>query len=301
MPRHFREIGLRSYAKLNLGLHVLCKRTDGYHEVRTVLQTIGLHDRLVLRRTRAQAIRFSSNEPAIDPADNLVVRAIRLFQRKSGISGGVTATLEKAIPLGGGLGGGSSNAALALLGLSRLFRVDLRPSDLLPWAAELGSDVPFFLVGGTALAIGRGSEVYPLEELPKRHVLLAIPNQGVSTADAYSRLSLRLTKTHPESMIPRFCSGVWDSLESPSVQGNDFEAFFFESFPQLRKIKTSWLAEGAVAAGLTGSGSTLFGLFERKRELARAVSKLAGLNLRFIETRTLGRTGYRSGIVEFLR
>ena len=301
MPTQIHEIALRSYAKINLGLHVLGKRPDGYHEVRTVLQTIALHDRLILKRKRTRGIQFSSNEPGIDPADNLVVRAMEVFQRQTGVSGGLTAKLEKAIPLGAGLGGGSSNAAATLLGLARLFRLDLRGSDLLHWAGELGSDVPFFLVGGTALGIGRGSEVYPLEELPKRHVLLAIPSSGVSTADAYSRLSLQLTNTHPESMIPRFCSGFWASLERQKVQGNDFEPVFFEHFPQLRKVKAGWLAASALAAGLTGSGSALFGLFEQKRELARAVSKAAGLDLRFIQTRTLRRTEYRSGVVEFLQ
>jgi len=301
MPTQLHEIALRSYAKINLGLHILGRRPDGYHEVRTVLQTIALHDRLILKRRQTRGIQFSSNEPGIDPADNLVVHAIKLFQSQTGVSGGLTANLEKAIPLGAGLGGGSSNAAATLLGLARLFRLDLRTSDLLHWAGQLGSDVPFFLVGGTALGIGRGSEVYPLEELLKRHVLLAIPSRGVSTADAYGRLSLQLTNTHPESMIPRFCSGFWASLERQKHQENDFEPIFFESFPQLRKVKVDWLAAGALAAGLTGSGSALFGLFEQKRELARAVSKAAGLDLRFIQTRTLGRTDYRSGVVEFLQ
>ncbi|MGH9426590.1 MAG: 4-(cytidine 5'-diphospho)-2-C-methyl-D-erythritol kinase [Terriglobia bacterium] len=298
MPAKLHQIALRSYAKINLGLHILGKRSDDFHEVRTVLQTIELHDRLILKRKQTSGIAFSTNEPGIDPADNLVVRAIELFQRKTGVSGGLTAKLEKTIPLGAGLGGGSSNAAATLLGLVRLFRLDLRSSDLLHWAGELGSDVPFFLVGGAALGIGRGSEVYPLEELPKRHVLLAIPSKGVSTADAYGRLSLQLTNTDPESMISRFCSGFWASLDRQNKLGNDFEPAFFEEFPQLQKVKASWLAAGAVAAGLTGSGSALFALFRQKRELARAASDTAGLDLRFIQTHTLRRTVYRLGIVE---
>jgi 4-diphosphocytidyl-2-C-methyl-D-erythritol kinase len=301
MPTQLHKIALRSYAKINLGLHILGKRPDGYHEVRTVLQTIGLHDRLLLTRKRTRGIQFTSNEPGIDSADNLVVRAIEAFQHHTGVSGGLTAKLEKAIPLGAGLGGGSSNAAATLLGLSRLFRLDLRGSDLLHWAGQLGSDVPFFLLGGTALGIGRGSEVYPLEELLKKHVLLAIPSRGISTTEAYRRLSLQLTNTHPESMIPRFCSGFWASLERHKLQENDFEPAFFEHFPELRKVKVDWLAAGAVTAGLTGSGSALFGLFEQKRELARAVSKTAGLDLRFIQTHTLQRAAYHSGIVESLQ
>jgi 4-diphosphocytidyl-2-C-methyl-D-erythritol kinase len=199
------------------------------------------------------------------------------------------------------LGGGSSNAATTLLGLARLFRLDLRRSDLLHWAGQLGSDVPFFLLGGTALGIGRGSEVYPIEEIPKRHVLLGIPSKGISTTEAYARLSLQLTNTDPESMIPRFCSGFWASLEHQQLQENDFEPAFFEQFPKLKKIKIDWLAAGAVAAGLTGSGSALFGLFDQKRALACAVSKAAGLDLRFIQTHTLKRMAYQSGMVESLQ
>ena len=301
MPPQFRAIALRSYAKINLGLHILGKRPDGYHEVRTVLQTISLHDRLILERKRTRGIQFSSNEREIDPADNLVVRAIEVFQRQTRVPGGLIVRLEKSIPLGSGLGGGSSNAAATLLGLAQLFRRDLQCSDLLHWAGQLGSDVPFFLVGGAALGIGRGSEVYPLEELPKRHVLLAIPRRGVSTAEAYSGLSLQLTNTDLESMIPRFCSGFWARLERGKVLENNFEPAFFERFPHLSKVKSDWLAAGAVAAGLTGSGSALFGLFESRQELSVAASKTADLDLRFIQTRTLTRTSYRSGLVEFLQ
>ncbi|HEX2523312.1 MAG TPA: 4-(cytidine 5'-diphospho)-2-C-methyl-D-erythritol kinase, partial [Terriglobia bacterium] len=150
MSTRFNQIALRSYAKINLGLKILGKRPDGYHEVRTVLQSIALHDRLSLQRTRTAGIQFRSNEPAIDSVNNLVVRAIEVFQRETGVRGGLRVTLEKSIPLGSGLGGGSSNAAATLLGLARLFRLHLSDSDLLRWAGQLGSDVPFFLLGGTA-------------------------------------------------------------------------------------------------------------------------------------------------------
>jgi 4-diphosphocytidyl-2-C-methyl-D-erythritol kinase len=130
---------------------------------------------------------------------------------------------------------------------------------------------------------------------------LAIPSRGISTAEAYGGLSLQLTNTDPESMIPRFCSGFWASLERQKLQENDFEPAFFEHFPELRKVKADWLAAGAVMAGLTGSGSALFGLFEQKRELARAVSRAAGLDLRFIQTHTLRRAAYHSGLVESLQ
>lgn len=301
MPKAPRRIVLRSFAKINLGLQVIGKRPDGYHEVRTVLQTIDLHDQLVLERTRMPGIHFGSNALEIDPVDNLVTRAIRIFLRRAKVSGGVRARLEKVIPIAAGLGGGSSNAAATLLGLARLFRLDLGPSDLLPWAVKLGSDVPFFLLGGTALGVGRGSEVYPLPEPPERHVLLAIPSRGTSTEKAYSSLSLQLTKAHPESMIPRFCSGFWTGLEHQRSQDNDFETIFFESFPRLRRVKAEFLAAGALAAGLTGSGSALFGLFGRSGELKRAIAGMARLDLQLVRTRTLKRAAYRSALVECLR
>jgi 4-diphosphocytidyl-2-C-methyl-D-erythritol kinase len=301
VPVAFSRITLRSYAKINLGLHVLGKRSDGYHEVRTALQTVGLHDRLTIQRTtRQQKIRFQSNSPELDPADNLVVRAIQLFQQRTKTPGGFGVSLEKRIPLGSGLGGGSSNAAVTLLGLCRLFGLKLPKGDLLEWSGLLGSDVPFFLLGGTALGIGRGSEVYPLEEPPRKRILLAIPPRGVPTRDAYERLSLRLTKRIGASMIPVFCSGYLDSLNGGRAQENDFEEMFFEESPQIRKLKDDWLKCGAEAAGLTGSGSALFGIFSCEKTLLRAVAATSWEALRLIRTHTLNRLRYQKGIVEFL-
>lgn len=296
----FSCIALRSYAKINLGLHILAKRPDGYHEVRTALQTVGLHDRLTIQHIEQQRIRFQSNSPELDPADNLVVRAIQLFQQRTKILGGFQVSLEKRIPLGSGLGGGSSNAAVTLLGLCKLFDLNLPKQDLFEWGGLLGSDVPFFLLGGTALGIGRGSEVYPLEEPPRKRILLAIPASRVSTGDAYERLSLRLTKRLGASMIPVFCAGYLDSLNGGRAQENDFERVFFKGFPQLRKLKQDWLKCGAEAAGLTGSGSALFGVFSCEKTLLSAVSAAGWEALRLIRTHTLNRLRYQKGIVESL-
>jgi 4-diphosphocytidyl-2-C-methyl-D-erythritol kinase len=300
VPVAFSRIALRSYAKINLGLHVLGKRPDGYHEVRTALQTVGLHDRLTIQHIEQRRIRFQSNSPGLDPAGNLVVRAIQLFQQRTKIPGGFQVSLEKRIPLGSGLGGGSSNAAVTLLGLCKLFELDLPKQDLFEWGGLLGSDVPFFLLGGTALGIGRGSEVYPLEEPPQKRILLAIPARRVSSGDAYERLSLRLTKRLGASMIPVFCSGYLDSLNGGRAQENDFERVFFRGFPRLRKLKQDWLKCGAEAAGLTGSGSALFGVFSCEKTLLSAVSAAGWEALRLIRTHTLNRLRYQKGIVESL-
>jgi 4-diphosphocytidyl-2-C-methyl-D-erythritol kinase len=300
VPVTLTRIVLRSYAKINLGLQILQKRSDGYHEVRTVLQTIGLHDQLTIQRQRRKGIRFITDCSELNPNDNLVVRATRLFQQKTKVPGGFHVRLEKKIPVGAGLGGGSSNAAVTLLGLKKMFGLRLSNQDLLDWSGLLGSDVPFFIIGGRALAIGRGSEVYPLKELPRKRVLLAIPDEKVSTVDAYQRLSLRLTKQRAVSMIPVFCSGYLDSLDSGKGQVNDFERVVFEDLPQLRLLKQDWIECGAETAGLTGSGSALFGVFNRRKAFLQAVSVASRKELRLIQTHTLNRLQYQEKILESL-
>jgi 4-diphosphocytidyl-2-C-methyl-D-erythritol kinase len=295
-----KRIVLRSYAKINLGLELLGKRPDGYHEIRTVLQTIGLHDRLTIERTKRRGIRFRSNSNQLDPRDNLVVRAAQLFQKKNQTQDGLRIRLDKQIPPGSGMGGGSSNAAITLLGLSKIYGLSPSSRDLFDWTAQLGSDVSFFIIGGRALGIGRGSEVYPLGDGPQKHVLLAVSRRRVSTADAYKRLSLRLTKQVPVSIIPVFCSGYLDSLNGGRGQENDFERVFFEDFPRLRELKENWYECGAETAGLTGSGSALFGVFTRKKALLKAVATAKQKELRLIQTRTLSRLQYQNGIVESL-
>lgn len=294
------EIVLRSYAKINLGLQVLGRRPDGYHEIRTVFQSIALHDRLTLRRTRRSVISFRSDSRELHASDNLVTRAAELIRKKARVPGGLQIFLEKKIPLGSGMGGGSSNAAMTLLGLDRLLGLNLTSQELLDWSSELGSDVPFFLVGGKALGLGRGSEVYPLEDMPRKPLLVVVPEERVATADAYERLSLRLTKGRAASMIPVFCSGYWNSLNGGKAQENDFEVVFFSSFPQWKKLKDDWLDCGAETAGLTGSGSALFGIFTNRRALLKAASATRRNGLQLIQTYTLNRLQYQKGLVESL-
>jgi len=200
----FQRIVLRSYAKINLGLHIIGRRGDGYHEIRTVFQTIRLHDRLEIERIRKRAIEFECNFDQIRTEENLVVRAVKCLCQYVGISQGFRVRLQKKIPLGAGLGGGSSNAATAVLGVRRLLNLKLSNEDLFEIGGLLGSDVPFFFVGGRALGVGRGSEVYPLEDQPVKYILLLVPPYPVSTARAYARLSLALTKNMNKSMIPVF-------------------------------------------------------------------------------------------------
>ena len=288
------QVVLHSYAKVNFGLQVLGKREDGFHEIRTILQSIDLHDRIVLAQRREPGIEFASNSPDLHPTRNLVCDAIRLFFRKLKIRGGARVYLDKRIPVGAGLGGGSSNAAATLSGLSFLYDRSLPVSQLLEWGGELGSDVPFFFLGGRCLGVGTGAEVYPLEDSPKQHILLVVPSFPVATAGAYSRLSLKLTKKSSLGKIPSFCSGYLNSLSGVLSLKNDFESVVFSDFPQLKKIKQLLVKSGARGAGLSGSGSALFGVFGSRKELFQARSMIEAGEIRLIESCTLNR-------VEFLK
>ena len=288
------QIIVRSYAKVNFGLQVLGKREDGFHEIRTILQSVDLHDRIVLDRRREPGIEFASNSTDLHPRRNLVCDAIRLFFRKLKIRGGIKVYLDKRIPIGAGLGGGSSNAAATLRGLSILCQRPQPIGQMLEWGGELGSDVPFFLLGGKCLGVGTGAEVYPLEDSPKQYILLVVPSFPVSTAGAYSRLSLKLTKKGSLGKISAFCSGYLNSLGGALALGNDFESVVFSDFPQLKKIKQLLIQSGARGAGLSGSGSALFGVFGSPKELFMARSAMKAEDIRLIETRTVNR-------VEFLK
>lgn len=295
-----RRIVLRSFAKVNLGLHVLGKREDGYHELRTVFQSIRFHDRLEMELTRSKGIQFHTNCPQLEGQDNLVVKAARLLERHCGLTLGLRIFLDKKIPLGGGLGGGSSNAAVALMGLDQLLNLGLSQDDLFKLGGALGSDICFFFVGGTALGVGRGSEVYPLAEPPARHLLLAIPPFPVSTVNAYGRLSLALTKRVNESMIPCFCPACLDCLNQGRLVGNDFERVVFQDFPRLKEIVRQLRRAGARDAGLTGSGSVVFGVFDSLAELREAQNNRQLRQWQLIPSRMLTRKQYLAGLVKSL-
>ena len=295
------RIKLRSYAKVNLGLHILGKRGDGYHEIRTVFQTIGLHDTLEIRLTRGRGVSFHCNRAELCSADNLVVRAIEAVCRQVGMERGLEARLEKRIPAGAGLGGGSSNAAAAVMGLDRLLGLRMSWRDRFEIGGALGSDVPFFLVGGRALGVGRGSEVYPLEEAAPGHVLIVIPPRPMPTADAYRKAGLRLTSRVNKSKIPLFCPAWLDTLESGDGLENHFETVVFRDQPDLKRLKQRLLQWGASRAGLTGSGSALVGLFDKKGALTQAREALRAGDVRLLATRTLTRDQYRHSLVECLQ
>jgi 4-diphosphocytidyl-2-C-methyl-D-erythritol kinase len=273
-----RNCKLRCLAKVNLDLRVLHKRPDGYHELRTVFQTISLADTLEIafspaRRTR---IEIAGN---IEIPDNLVARAAQAVLDAARVTGLVRFQLFKRIPMGAGLGGGSSNAAAVLLALPALAGKRLSPEMLTRLGADLGSDVPFFLHGGTALGVGRGAELYPLPDAPALAGLVAAAPIHISTPEAYRALQRSgLTTAGADLDTGNFQAFVWGLGEDrpanawSSLPSNDFEGAVFSSYPQLKSIRDRFRKLGAEPALMSGSGSAILGLWKSRSEVAEAAA-----------------------------
>jgi len=273
-----REIQIPAYAKVNLRLDVLGKRADGYHELRTIFHTVTLHDTLRFRPGPANAIalQIQGNEQLSQEVTekNLVYRAVDALRRELKIRSGVQILLQKRIPAGRGLGGGSSDAAAALLGYLQFVRKKVESTRLLEIASTLGADVPFFLLGGRALGIGKGDEIYALPDVPKRTLLIVSPKEiHVPTPDAYRWLHApelaSLTKFAANHRLFEFCALCWSTqVERLS---NDFEKAVFRRYPRLDRIRRVLLQKGASEALLAGSGSAVFGVFPSPAKARRAV------------------------------
>jgi 4-diphosphocytidyl-2-C-methyl-D-erythritol kinase len=257
-----------AHAKLNLSLRVLYKRPDNFHELRTVFQTISLADELKISYTKATQTSIEIADNAIP--DNLVERAARRCLDEMGITAKVHFTLKKRIPMGAGLGGGSSDAAAVLLALPALAGKPIPIERLTEIGASLGSDVPFFLYGGTALGLGKGEELYPLPDAKQGYCLLIAPDVHVSTPEAYRDLSSALGEPAPK--LATFQSGCWQNHGFEPI--NDFEIPVFRRHPELAAIKKSLIQKGADVALMTGSGSSFFAFFNRKETLERVVQSL---------------------------
>jgi 4-diphosphocytidyl-2-C-methyl-D-erythritol kinase len=278
------DIEVPSFAKINLDLRVLHRRPDQFHELRTIFQTISLHDNLRIEFRRASRTELLLDS-SIHIEDNIVLRSARAVLDLLKISARVRFSLRKNIPMGAGLGGGSSNAAAVLLALPALAGKPLSRVTLHAVAAELGSDVPFFLYGGTALGLGRGTELYPLPDQPATYVTVVANGTHVSTAEAYRRLnrSSGSTGTHvvtnaltsPDSspILREFQSVAWGLDSVPASQlslHNDFEDAVFVAHPELSALLRKLRRLGANPARMTGSGSALFGLFPSLAEARTA-------------------------------
>lgn len=290
-------VRVRSYAKVNLGLEVLGPRQDGYHELRTLFQTIDLHDDIVLRPL-PQDVVVRCTHPGVPGGEgNLALRAAQALRRYARIKRGVEITIEKRIPVGGGLGGGSSNAAAVLMALDRLWGVGLGPAGLHPLARRLGADVPYFLLGGTALGLARGDEVYPLRGQIAAHVVVVDPQRPVSTAAVFARVAASLTPRENSYTIFRFVSCDLGGSSSLKVLSNELETAALEEAPELRqqvrRIRGFLVREGALLASLSGSGSSYFGVFDDPRRAERARAALRAAGFVALRSRTLSLDQYR--------
>jgi 4-diphosphocytidyl-2-C-methyl-D-erythritol kinase len=291
------SIRIKSFAKINWTLDVLFKRADGYHELRTIYQSISLHDRLHITETSG-SIEVVCDDSRV-PCDqtNLAFRAALLLRQASGSSRGATIQIEKNIPVAAGLGGGSSNAAVTLLALMELWQVKLAEQETIRLAATLGSDVPFFLTGGTALGIGRGEEVYPLEQVHSEHMLLVNPGVAVSTRDAYEKLS-RLTRPEAPSIIPFTLIAAKGIRELPRNARNDLEEVVLAVHPEIAEVKRRLVSLGARHALMSGSGATVFGVFDNTQSIERAASEMRALGYWIERVRTIDRSEYQAAIFE---
>ena len=270
------SLKLPSFAKINSFLRILGKRSDGYHEVVTLLQTVSLRDDLVFQLREDEQIILQCDDPSI-PVDetNLITKAALALRKQLQSAQGAEVTLTKRIPAQGGLGGASSNAAVTLFALNALWGGNLRVDHLWLIARGLGADVPFFLVGGRCIGIGTGSTVKPVHDPPKRHLIVVTPNVKVETASAYAALNAASLTTSESNSI--LSSSLADMFSAGSGRGplqNDFEGVIFEIKPEIERAKSALLDAGARGALLAGSGSSVFGVFDDEAARNRALDDL---------------------------
>ena len=271
---------LRALAKINLGLDILRKREDGYHEVRMIMQTIQMYDVLKMKKVKKPGISLSVNYPYI-PSDerNLVYKAAKLLMDEFQVKEGVDICLEKFIPVAAGMAGGSSDAAAAMVGINRLFKLGLSERELMDRAVNIGADVPYCIMRGTALAEGIGEKLTRIAQIPDCFVLIGKPGISVSTKMAYESLQLDKISSHPDidGMIRDIENG--DLLTMTEKMGNVFEPGIIEKYPVIGEIKDLMEDNGALKAMMSGSGPTVFGIFDdrEKMDAAAAVLRESGL------------------------
>jgi len=270
------KIKFKTPAKINLGLHIHGKREDGFHELETIFQMVSLYDDVELELL-SSGIKLECDTPGVPTDDtNLVCKAALLLRQSYQVEGkGVSIRLKKKIPFGAGLGGGSGNAAGVLMGLNRLWDLNIEREKLLALAAELGSDVPFFLTSPCALGMGRGEQLKVLKPCAKFQVLLVFPGFPVATTWVYQNLKLKLTKRENNISILRKNLSLSDITSLGSRLYNDLEPVVIQRFPEVQVVKDELGAWGALGVLLSGSGSTVFGIFDDP-EKARVAC--AGLN-----------------------
>lgn len=271
---------LKALAKINLGLDVLGRREDGYHDVRMVMQTIYLYDNITIQRKKTPGITLESNLYFL-PNDegNIAYKAAKMLMEEFQIQDGVHITLDKHIPVAAGLAGGSSNAAAVLVGMNRMFSLGLTEKELMERGVKLGADVPYCVMRGTVLAEGIGEKLTRLSPLPKCYILIAKPGISVSTRMVYEKLDALEITEHPD------IDGLLRGLENQNLEqiagsmGNVLEQVTIDAYPVIEEIKDVMKAEGALNAMMSGSGPTVFGIFADRQTAKRAQNRLKDLQI----------------------
>jgi 4-diphosphocytidyl-2-C-methyl-D-erythritol kinase len=293
------EFTLPAYAKINWFLRILGKRADGFHELCTAFQTVSLCDRLTF--SDSDRIVLSCDEESV-PTDesNLIFKAALELKERFAVKHGARIHLEKLIPAPGGLGGGSSDAATALIGLARLWNLEISFAELCEIGAKLGSDVPFFLYGGTAFGTGRGTEIYPAQDIEEKFMLIVAPAVSVPTKDAFARLnSPGLTKFDSKSSLKICRDELEKTLSRHFSSANDFEKVIFEIQPEIRRVKNKLLDSGARRAQMSGSGASVFAVFENEETRQATLDALEEeRNWRKFAVATISREKWRETVLE---
>ena len=274
------DISLKALAKINLGLDVVRRREDGYHEVRMIMQTIQLYDRLDIKRTQEPGIQIQTNLSFLPVNENnLIYKAAKLLMDEFSITDGVSVKLDKRIPVAAGMAGGSTDAAAMLIGVNRLFSLGLTKRQLMERGVQIGADVPYCIMRGTALAEGIGEALSPLPPMVKCPVLIAKPSISVSTKFVYQNLKLDDTTIHPN--IDRLIDDIKakNLHDIAAHMGNVLETVTIPNYPVIDEIKKHMLSNGAVGAMMSGSGPTVFGLFDDEDTAKKAYKAMRSSHL----------------------
>ena len=274
------DISLKALAKINLGLDVVRRREDGYHEVRMIMQTIHLYDRLDIKRTKESGIQIQTNLSFLPVNENnLIYKAAKLLMDEFSITDGVSVKLDKRIPVAAGMAGGSTDAAAMLFGMNRLFSLGLTKRQLMERGVQIGADVPYCIMRGTALAEGIGEELSPLAPMVKCPVLIAKPSISVSTKFVYQNLKLDDTTIHPDIDLLIEDIKAKNLHDIAAHMGNVLETVTIPNYPVIDEIKKHMLSHGAVGAMMSGSGPTVFGLFDDEDTAKKAYKAMRSSHL----------------------
>ena len=274
------DISLKALAKINLGLDVVRRREDGYHEVRMIMQTVQLYDRLDIKRTQEPGIQIQTNLSFLPVNENnLIYKAAKLLMDEFSITDGISVKLDKRIPVAAGMAGGSTDAAAMLFGMNRLFSLGLTKRQLMERGVQIGADVPYCIMRGTALAEGIGEALSPLPPMVKCPVLIAKPSISVSTKFVYQNLKLDDTTIHPD--IDRLIDDIKakNLHDIAAHMGNVLETVTIPNYPVIDEIKKHMLSNGAVGAMMSGSGPTVFGLFDDEDTAKKAYKAMRSSHL----------------------